>query len=85
MVLLHQPKWRKFLSLKGEAHKPSDMSTSISGDKSISHVNDTAKELIAVDPVASPEKRKRTEEEIALRKAKKLKSKDKEGQEWKTS
>jgi hypothetical protein len=83
MVPLHQPKWRKFLSLKGEASKPSDMSTLISDDKSISHVNDTAKESTTVDPVVTPKKRKRTEEEIALRKAKKLKSKDKEGQEWK--
>ena len=83
MVPLHQPKWRKFLSLKDEASKPNDMSILISDDKSIAHVNDTAKKSTAVDPVPSPKKRKRTEEEIALRKAKKLKSKGKEGQEWK--
>ncbi len=83
MAPLHQPKWRKFLSLKGEVHKPSDKSTLISDDKSIPHANDKATESTAVDPVASPKKRKRTEEEIALRKAKKLKSKGKEVPEWK--
>lgn len=83
MVTLHQPKWRRLLSLKSEATKPSNMSTLISDDKHIPTAIDTAKESTSVDPVASPKKRKRTAEEIALRKAKKLKSKGKEGQEWK--
>ena len=83
MVTLHQPKWRRFLSLKSEATKPSNVSTLISDDGYIPTATDTAKESTAVDPVASPKKRKRTAEEIALRKAKKLKSKGKDGQEWK--
>jgi hypothetical protein len=82
MPTLNQPKWKKFLSLKGE-EKVKNIETipdtqSTVDNKEVSTVNGTD---CSTAPTPS-KKRKRTEEEIAQRKAKKLKSKGKEGQEW---
>jgi hypothetical protein len=80
MAVLNQPKWRKFLALKGEENKPVDRNQVLNGSKQ-EVVGDNAPSKKAVVEVA-PKKRKRTEEEIAQRKAKKLKSKGKETKEW---
>lgn len=82
MAALNQPKWRKFLSLKGEENKPAGASVISNGTKSeVSKTNAASKNIPAIE--AAPKKRKRTDEEIAQRKAKKLKSKGKEVPEWK--
>jgi hypothetical protein len=84
MVPLHQPKWRKFLSLKGEpAVLIDDPPSSSQIEEPVPLTNASKNESTVVDAATPPKKRKRTEEEIASRKAKKLKSKNKEGQEWK--
>lgn len=85
MVSLHQPKWRKFLSLKAQRTILHDESTttSIQTIETIPHTNVSTKESTVVDAATPVKKRKRSEAEIALRKAKKSKSKNKEGQEWK--
>jgi len=84
MVPLHQPKWRKFLSLKSQRNILSDESTaSTQPNDSVQHRDTATIDSIVIEAVTPQKKRKRSEEEIALRKAKKLKSKSKEGQEWK--
>lgn len=80
MAALNQPKWRKFLSLKGEENKPAGTNT-IPNGKKLEVSDNAAPKNTPAEP--TPRKRKRTEEEIALRKAKKLKSKGKEAPEWK--
>lgn len=81
-LVLNQPKWKKFLSLKRQRNTITE--TALNGDGFPSNVAQT--DVSEKSPgVENPptKKRKRTEEEIALRKAKKLKSKKKDGQEWK--
>lgn len=83
MAALNQPKWRKFLSLKGEPKVknieiPSTENSKVKDKNASSHSNGTSQSM----PSPPTKKRQRTEEEIAARKAKKLKSKGKEGQEW---
>lgn len=78
MVTLNQPKWRKFLSLKGESNNSLLVASAANGV--------SATDVPIANPqatVETPKKRKRSEEEIARRKAKKIKSKGKESQEWK--
>src|SRR5579859_1792936 len=79
MVILNQPKWKKFLPSKGGAPINTNgvvKTDGMSGGKE-------RKSKGAVEKAETPKKRKRTEEEIAVRKAKKLKLKGKESQEWK--
>jgi len=73
MATLHQPKWRKFLTLKGEQNKANGKAHTeeIKGD---TQTNDVP--LNSTNPVSpKTKKRQRSAEEIAARKAKKLKSK----------
>jgi hypothetical protein len=79
MPVLNKPKWRNFLTLKGDESKPADRNQVSNVSQEV--VRDNAPSKKAVAEVA-PKKRKRTEEEIARRKAKKLKSKGKETKEW---
>lgn len=83
MAVLNQPKWRKFLSLKGEPKVKSYINTV--EEKRVEEESNSARTVSNDNSpaTATPKKRKRTEEEIAQRKAKKLKSKGKEAQEWK--
>jgi WKF domain len=82
MVPMNQPKWKNFLSLKKNRNKvPDEFVDTNKVETVISEVNVVTNESPALEN--PPKKRKRTEEEIALRKAKKLKSKNKETQEWK--
>jgi hypothetical protein len=83
MSPLYQPKWRKFLSLKSQRNiLPDEPTASTQSNDSVQHTDAATIESIVVEAVTPQKKRKRSEEEIALRKAKKLKSKNKEGQEW---
>jgi WKF domain len=78
MVTLNKPKWKKFLSLKGQSNNSSIVASVENGA--------SAADVPTANPqptVETPKKRKRSEEEIARRKAKKIKSKGKESQEWK--
>lgn len=83
MVHLHQPKWRKFLSLKTGRTVLTDEPTALIPAEPVPPTGFNIKGSTITESATHPKKRKRTEEEIALRKAKKLKSKNKEGQEWK--
>ena len=84
MVPLHQPKWRKFLSLKSQRNTlPDEPTASTQSNDSVQRPDVAAIESIVVEAATPQKKRKRSEEEIALRKAKKFKSKNREGQEWK--
>jgi hypothetical protein len=78
MVALNEPKWKKFLSLKGQESNASNVKAVENDTKAPANASANLQ-----SPADTPKKRKRTEEEIALRKAKKLKSKGKESQEWK--
>ena len=78
---LNQPKWKKFLSLKWQRNTIKE--TALNGDGFPSNVPQADLAEKSPDVENHTKKRKRTEEEIALRKAKKLKSKKKDGQEWK--
>jgi hypothetical protein len=79
MAVLNQPKWRTFLTLKGEENKPTDRNQVSNGSQEVVGENTPSKKTVVE---VAPKKRKRTEEEIAQRKAKKLKSKGKETKEW---
>lgn len=83
MVVLRRPKWRKFLSLKGESKDSIEFTGQNSDEISSPQTNPSSKSAPAVELNSTTKKRKRSEEEIALRKEKKLKSKSKESQEWK--
>jgi hypothetical protein len=79
-VVPHQPKWRKLLFLKREpkTSEPKPVTNEVQAD--VSHSEIESKNGETLPPI---KKRTRSEEEIALRKAKKLKSKSRESQEWK--
>jgi hypothetical protein len=79
MVVLHRPNWRKFLSLKGESNL-NEFGGQNDDEISSPKTNPSAP---VHEPTSTKKKRKRSGEEIALRKAKKLKSKSKKSQEWK--
>ena len=76
---LHQPNWRKYLSLKPERTIVRDDSYFVNS----LHLSQSM--LVEELPAASSptNKRKRTEEEIARRKEKKLRSKANKSPEWK--
>jgi hypothetical protein len=82
-LVLNQPKWQKFLSLKRQRNIINE--PILNGDRKESNIPqiDTSEKQSTVLETPTTKKRKRSEEEIALRKAKKLKSKKKDGQEWK--
>src|SRR5271154_5461633 len=82
-LVLNQPKWQRFLSLKRERNII--IEPILNGDGTESHIPqiDASEKQSTVLETPETKKRKRSEEEIALRKAKKLKSKKKDGQEWK--
>jgi len=81
-VILNQPKWKKFLSLKQERNIIAQAIPYGDGKESnFPQIEAPEKPSTVVE--TPPKKRKRSDEEIALRKAKKLKSKNKEDQEWK--
>ena len=81
MVL--QPKWRKLLALQGEDKQSPHTNEAANGAGSLAAVPDgVAKNATEIHAPSEPKKRKRTEEEIAQRKAKKIKKKGKETQEW---
>jgi len=81
MVL--QPKWRKLVALKGEEKQPGDTIKAEDKTKAAVVVPDgRLKNTPDAHAPPEPKKRKRTEEEIAQRKAKKIKKKGKETQEW---
>jgi hypothetical protein len=81
-IPLNQPKWKKFLALKRQRHIIKATETYENGEEPSILQSDAPVKLSMVEP-SPTKKRKRTEEEIALRKAKKLKSKNKDSQEWK--
>ena len=78
MVVLHRPNWRKFLVLRSEPNGRLDVPTE---EQTVGDLATSSPKV--VEPASTPKKRKRTEEEIAARKDKKLKSKKKEGADWK--
>jgi hypothetical protein len=81
-VVLNQPKWKKFLSLKRQRNIINEAMSNEDGKESnVPQIDASEKQATVVETPLK--KRKRSDEEIALRKAKKLKSKNKEGQEWK--
>jgi WKF domain len=82
-LVLNQPKWQKFLSLKRQRNIINE--PILIGDAKESNIPqiDSSEKQSTVFETPPTKKRKRSEEEIALRKAKKLKSKKKDGQEWK--
>jgi len=82
MAILNQPKWRNFLSLKGEPKVKNVETPPIENGKAKKQEANIANKASQPTAAATPQKRKRTEEEIAQRKAKKLKSKGKQTQEW---
>jgi hypothetical protein len=80
-AVLHQPKWRKFLSLKRE-RKAKSKAAAVSSEPEADVHDNASTEASRIVETAATKKRKRSEEEIALRKAKKLNSKNKQAQEW---
>ena len=81
-VALNEPKWRKFLSLKRQRNIIHE-TIGGAGSKELNVVrNGDSENQSAADDTSPTKKRKRSEEEIVLRKAKKLKSKNKEGRSW---
>src|SRR5271155_1750552 len=82
-LVLNQPKWQRFLSLKRQ--RTIIIEPILNGDRTESHIPqiDASEKQSTLLETPPTKKRKRSEEEIALRKAKKLKSKKKDGQEWK--
>ena len=82
-LVLNQPKWKKFLSLKIQRNTIKE--PALNGESPESNIPQPEPYEQQSATVAAPptKKRKRTEEEIALRKEKKLKSKKKDGQDWK--
>jgi hypothetical protein len=83
MVVLHQPNWRKFLSLRGESKVLGEHGGQNGDEISSPQTNPSSNSAAVADLTSTKKKRKRSDEEIALRKAKKLKSKSKENQEFK--
>jgi len=86
MTELHVPNWRKFISLKGELSPPKNFDEKATNDSSVSPakvVNPHAPSNVPENPPPAKKRKIRTEDEIAQRKIKKLKSKGKEDQEWK--
>jgi WKF domain len=80
MTELHTPNWRNFISLKGETSL-----SKVETEKTSNGRSQPAVEVVVSSTHPPPPKKRkvRTDEEIAQRKAKKLKSKGKEDQEWK--
>ena len=79
-LVLNQPKWQKFLSLKRQRNITNE--PILNGDRKESNIPqiDASEKQSTVLETPPTKKRKRSEEEIALRKAKKLKSKKKDSQ-----
>lgn len=69
--------------MKGEEKQSADTDKPVTGTASTAVVPDgLSKSVPRINATTTPKKRKRTEDEIAQRKAKKLKKKGKESQEW---
>src|SRR5271170_1813419 len=81
-LVLNQPKWRKFLTLKRQRNIINEAIPNGDGTEPNAPQIDVPEKQSTVLETPT-KKRKRSDEEIALRKAKKLKSKNKDGQEWK--
>jgi len=81
-MAVRQPKWRSFLALNGQQKLSTEANKVVNGKENTTEIPDVK---VARDIHATPEpkKRKRTDEEIVQRKAKKIRKKSKETQEWK--
>jgi WKF domain len=81
-MAVRQPKWRSFLALNGQQKLSTHASKLVNGEDNTAVIPElnVGRDLHATP---EPKKRKRTDEEIAQRKAKKIRNKGKEAQEWK--